>query len=115
MLKRIRGLCCSQSPPEVFVEFALLQREDQLSPISTSEYYPINILRNFYLDFGIDINQGIIIKSYDFLYILPEKAPLPENILAVNEKYHIKIRTNDRAESSGSAKYYLSDLSLFEP
>ncbi|KAL4512802.1 hypothetical protein ABPG72_017487 [Tetrahymena utriculariae] len=72
------------------------------------------IMSNYTMQFNIQIISSYIQQNNDFLYIVPEKAPLSCYLSEINPRYKIKIEASGQDSTSGSAKYAIYNLALNE-
>ncbi|EAR93997.2 hypothetical protein TTHERM_00227110 (macronuclear) [Tetrahymena thermophila SB210] len=72
------------------------------------------IMSNYTLQFNIQITNSQIQQNNDFLYIVPEKAPLSSCLSEINPRYKIRIEASGQDSTIGSAKYAIQNLALNE-
>ncbi|KAL4481654.1 hypothetical protein ABPG74_007743 [Tetrahymena malaccensis] len=72
------------------------------------------IMSNYTMHFNIQITNSYIQQNNDFLYIVPEKAPLSSYLSEINPRYKIMIEASSQDSSSGSSKYAIQNLALNE-
>ena len=94
------NLCCSDEKIEVDVQIELVritdefllneaQRDFDLNSLNLEDKNEILYLNETYLyqfRIYIELNKGTIQSQNDFLYIIPEKAPVPNVFNRINRK-----------------------------
>lgn len=130
MLKHfLSKMCCSEEKIEVDLHIELskineesllneAQKEIELISLNIEDKNDLIYLNETYLyqlKIYIELDKGSIQKQNDFLYIIPEKAPLPLAFNKINRNYHIPLCTRKTSQSVSYAEYSLKNISLNEP
>ena len=122
-------LCCSDDKIEVDLQIDLVrindesllneaQRDFDLHSFNLEDKNEVLYLNETYLyqfRIYIEMNKGVIQGQNDFLYIIPEKAPLPTLFSKINRNYHIPMLQKQSSNEVGFAEFSLKNLSLNEP
>jgi hypothetical protein len=123
------NLCCSDEKIEVDVQIELVritdefllneaQRDFDLNSLNLEDKNEILYLNETYLyqfRIYIELNKGTIQSQNDFLYIIPEKAPVPNVFNRINRNYHIPLVKKQASNAIGFAEFSLKNISLNEP
>ena len=115
--------CCS---PSTF-DISFIIHLNSYPQNETEDFYPYYSIHSFlsilflkdcynhYLNVYMEANQGNLNEKQDFLYIVPEKAPIPKKIDKTNSAYRFSLKTDERNGETGYSECVISNLSLNEP
>lgn len=129
LTKIFSKFCCSEEKIEgdfhieigkIKEEYLLneAQREIEQINLNVEEKNEMIYLNETYLyqfRIYIELNKGTIHPQNDFLYIIPEKAPLPQTFNKINRNYHIPLCFRKTSNSITYAEYSLKNISINEP
>ena len=88
---------------------------DEKEPEEKNEMIYLNEIYFYHFKLFIETNKGSIHPQSDFLYIIPERAPLPKYFNRINRNYHIPLNNKQTTDSTGYAQYSLKNISINEP
>ena len=125
----LSNLCCSEEKIQIDLQLELYRINEEslineahrdfdinsLSYEDKNELIYLNETYLYHLKIYIELNKGSIQNQNDFLYIIPEKAPLPNFFNRINRNYHIPLCNKKTSNSIGFAEYSLKNLSINEP
>lgn len=125
----LSSICCSEEKLEIDLHLELFRLNDEsllneaqndfdincLSSEDKNELIYLNEIYLYHFKLFIETNKGSIQTQNDFLYIIPERAPLPNFFNRINRNYHIPLNNKQTSNSTGFAQYSLKNISINEP